>query len=138
MTEFRFATSMRVRLPETDAFGVAFHGSYFTWFDVARMDYLRAVGLMDAVTSRRAANLIVHTAADYKAPARFDDELVVRACISALGRTSFTFEFRVERMADLALLATGKSVHVAVDEKTLQPVPIPDEIRRAVEAFEKP
>ena len=72
MSAFRCVTEVRVRLPETDAFGVAYHGSYFTWFDVARMDYLRAIGLMDVVKSGRAGNLIVHTSADFKAPARFD------------------------------------------------------------------
>ena len=138
MSDFKFSTQVRVRLPETDAFGVAYHGSYFTYFDVARMDYLRAIGLMDVVKSGRASNLIAHTSADFKAPARFDEELVVRARVSELGRTSFTFEFEVVRKADGSLVATGRSVHVAIDEKSLQPVPVPDELRKAVRAFEGP
>jgi acyl-CoA thioester hydrolase len=136
--EFRFATGVRVRLPETDAFGVVYHGYYFTYFDVARMDYLRAIGLMDVVKAGRASNLIVHTAADFKAPGRFDEELTVRARIAEIGTTSFTFEFRVERKAGGELVATGESVHVAVDQKTLRPVPVPDELRAAVRAYEGP
>lgn len=138
MSAFRCVTEVRVRLPETDAFGVAYHGSYFTWFDVARMDYLRAIGLMDVVKSGRASNLIVHTSADFKAPARFDEELVVRVRMAELGRSSFTFEFEVARKADGSAVASGKSVHVAIDEKSLRPVPVPDELRRAVRAFEGP
>jgi acyl-CoA thioester hydrolase len=136
--DFRFSTGVRVRLPETDAFGVVYHGYYFTYFDVARMDYLRAIGLMDVVKSGRASNLIVHTAADFKAPGRFDEELTVRARISDIGTTSFTFEFQVERKAGGELVATGRSVHVSVDQKTLRPVPVPDELRAAVRAYEGP
>jgi acyl-CoA thioester hydrolase len=135
---FRFATDVRVRLSETDAFGVAYHGAYFTYFDVARMDYLRTIGAMDVVRTGRGSNLIVHTAADYKAPGRFDEELTVRARIAELGATSFTFEFRVVRKADGGAVAAGRSVHVAVDPQTLRPVPVPEELRRAVRAFEGP
>jgi acyl-CoA thioester hydrolase len=138
VSAFKFSTEVRVRLPETDAFGVAYHGSYFTYFDVARMDYLRAIGLMDVVKSGRASNLIAHTSADFKAPARFDEELVVRARVAEIGRTSFTFEFAVERKADGSPVASGRSVHVSIDEKSLQPVTVPDELRTAVRAFEGP
>lgn len=134
---FRFSTEVRVRLPETDAFGVVYHGYYFTYFDVARMDYLRAIGLMDVVKAGRASNLIVHASADFKTPGRFDEVLVVHARVCEIGRTSFTFEFRVDR-PDGSLVATGRSVHVAVDQKTLRPVPVPDELRRAVRSFEGP
>ena len=75
---FRFSTVVRVRLPETDAFGVVYHGTYFTYFDVARMDYLRAIGLIDVVKAGRASNLIVSTSADFKSPGRFDEELTQR------------------------------------------------------------
>lgn len=136
--DFRFSTDVRVRLPETDAFGVVYHGYYFTYFDVARMDYLRAIGLMDVVRTGRASNLIVHTEADFKSPGRFDEELRVRARVEEIGTTSFSFAFRVERKGDAALVATGRSVHVTVDPKTLRPVPVPAELRDAVRAFEGP
>ncbi len=133
---FRFSTRVRVRLPETDAFGVVYHGTYFTYFDVARMDYLRAIGAIDLVKSGRAGNLIVHTSADFKAPGRFDEELTVRARIAEVGTTSFAFAFRVERAGDGELVATGRSVHVSVDVASLRPVPVPEELRAAVRAFE--
>ena len=138
MSDFRFAADVRVRLPETDAFGVCYHGSFFTYFDVARMDYLRAAGLMDVVKAGRASNLIVHSSADFKSPAGFDDLLTVRARVAELGSTSFTFEFRVERKEDGALVATGRSVHVTIDAATRRPVPLPDELRQAVRRVEGP
>jgi acyl-CoA thioester hydrolase len=133
---FRFSTDVRVRLSETDAFGVAWHGTYFTYFDVARMDYLRAIGSMDVVRTGRGSNLIAHASADYKSPGRFDEELTVRARVSEIGVKSFTFLFEVVRKADGALVATGESVHVTVDPATLRPVPVPDELREAVRTYE--
>ncbi len=136
MSEFKFSTDVRVRLPETDAFGIVFHGYFFTYFDVARMDYLRNLGLMDVVRAGRASNLIAHVSADFRSPARFDDVLSVAARVSEIGTTSFTFRFRVTHRAQGRLVAEGKSVHVVVDESTLRPAPVPASFRDAVSRFE--
>jgi acyl-CoA thioester hydrolase len=133
---FKFSTEVRVRLPETDAFGIAYHGCFFTWFDVARMDYLRNLGLMDVVRAGRANNLIVHVDADFKSPARFDDVLVIEARISEIGSTSFTFRFRVTHKSEGRLVAEGRSVHVVLDDRSWRPVPVPPDFRELVGAFE--
>jgi acyl-CoA thioester hydrolase len=133
---FRFATTVRVRLPETDAMGVAFHGSFFTWFDVARMDYVRNLALIPRYLTGELSNLIVRTEADFHAPARFEDVLVVRARISRIGRTSLEFRLRVEQERDGSLVAEGASIHVMIDPATRRPVPVPDDVRAAVRAFE--
>lgn len=133
---FKCSTELRVRLPETDAMGVVFHGSFFTYFDVARMDYVRNLGLIPRYLTGEGTNLIVHTSADFRAPARFEDLLVVRTRISKLGRSSLTFELRVEQKHDGSLVAEGGSVHVMIDPKTRRPVPIPDDLRQAIRAFE--
>lgn len=133
---FRFASEFRVRLNETDAMGVAFHGSYFGWFDAARMDYVRNLGLMPRYLTGALGNLIVHTEADYRAPARFEDLVVVRTRIERIGRSSITFRFRVERKEDGTLLAEGNSVHAMIDPATRASVPVPEDVRRAVRDFE--
>ncbi len=137
MTEFKFSTEVRVRLPETDAFGIVFHGCFFTYFDVARMDYLRNLGLMDVVRAGRASNLVAHASADFRSPARFDDVLVVAARIAEIGTTSFTFRFRVTHKAEGRLVAEGRSVHVVIDDHTWRPVPVPPDFRALVAGFEK-
>jgi acyl-CoA thioester hydrolase len=133
---FRHASEFRVRLDETDAMGVAFHGSYFSWFDAARMDYVRALGLMPRLLAGGLANLVVRAEADFRAPARLEDLVVVRARIERIGRSSFAFRFRVERKPDGTLLAEGGSVHAMIDPATRAPVPVPDDVRAAVRAFE--
>lgn len=135
---FSFSTEVRVRLPETDAFGIVFHGYFFTYFDVARMDYLRNLHALDFISpSRGVTNVIVHSSADFRSPARFDDVLLVAARISGFGTTSFTFEFRVMHKQENRLVAEGKSVHVILDPKTWKPIPVPAEFRRLVSAYEK-
>jgi len=136
---FRFSTGVRVRLPETDAFGIVFHGYFYTYFDVARMDYLRKLGLMEEMRpSGGLTNTIAHASADFRSPARFDDELIVHARISGFGRTSFTFEFAITNKADGRLVAEGRTVHVILDEKSWRPTPVPERLREAVRKFEGP
>lgn len=135
---FRFSTEVRVRLPETDALGIVFHGNFYTYFDVARMDYVRNLGLMEYLLSPRGTNVLVHAAADFRSPARFDDVLVVHARISEIGESSFTFLFRVTHKGEARLVAEGRSVHVSIDPSTWKPVRVPEEIRKAVARFEGP
>jgi acyl-CoA thioester hydrolase len=134
---FHFSTEVRVRLPETDAFGIVFHGYFFTYFDVARMDYLRNLGVLDEISpARGTTNVIAHADADFRSPARFDDVLVVQARISGFGRTSFTFEFRVMHKAENRLVAEGRTVHVCLDPGTWKPAPVPAGFRERVKRFE--
>lgn len=137
LQDYHFSTSVRVRLPETDAHGIAFHGWFFTYMDAGRMDYLRNLGLVDASRPARwFRNVIVRAACEFKSPARFDDELVVHVRTAEIGRTSFRFEFAMTHRRENRLVASGETVHVAMDEGEWKPVPVPEEFRRAVREFE--
>ena len=82
---FRFRTEVRVRLSETDAMGIVFHGSYFTYMEVGRMDYLRHLGLADKERPIRSfPNVVRRSACDFESPARFDDLLDVYVRISGI------------------------------------------------------
>jgi acyl-CoA thioester hydrolase len=135
---FTFSTEVRVRLPETDAFGIVFHGYFFTYFDVARMDYLRNLHALDFISpTHGVTNVIVHSGADFRSPARFDDVLIVQARIREFGRTSFTFDFRVHHKQENRLVAEGNSVHVVLDGKSWTPISVPTDFRNLVQAYEK-
>ena len=134
---FHFSTEIRVRLPETDAMGIAFHGSFFTYFDVGRMDYLRNLGLTEANRPTRGfSNVVVHASCDFKSPARFDDPLVVQVRISEIGRTSFRFDFQITHKSENRPVAQGCSIHVALDEKTWKPIPVPEDFRATIQKYE--
>jgi acyl-CoA thioester hydrolase len=135
---FRFSSEIRVRLPETDAIGVVYHGYFLTYFDVARMDYLRGLGLLEQFRRGESLNLVVHASADFRSPARFDDILIVSVRIRSIGDSSVTFDFRVDQKADGRLVAEGRSVHSFIDSKTWAPTRVPEEFRAAVRAYEGP
>lgn len=133
---FRFSSEIRVRLPETDAIGVVYHGYFLTYFDVARMDYLRGLGLLEEFRRGESLNLVVHASADFRSPARFDDILVVSVRVRRIGDSSVTFDFRVTQKADGRLVAEGRSVHSFIDSKTWAPTRVPEAFRAAVRAYE--
>jgi acyl-CoA thioester hydrolase len=132
----KFSTEVRVRFPETDALGVVYHGYFFTYFDVARMEYLRSLGLLEQFRSGQSLNLVVHTSADFRSPARFDDVLVIQVRVQKIGDSSVTFEFKANLKTDNRLIAEGRSVHSFIDTQSWKPVRVPDTFRKAVQDFE--
>ena len=90
---FRFSYRTRVGFDETDAQGIVYYGRYNPYFDLARVEYLRSLGLLQR---RGEVGDFVMRANDveYFAPAVFDDEIEVCVRVSRLGRTSVTFAFR--------------------------------------------
>src|SRR5689334_6788410 len=88
---FKFSARTRVGFSDTDAQGVVYYGRYNPYFDLARVEYLRSLGLLH----RHGSGDFVMRANDveYFAPARFDDELDIYARVARLGTTSVTFAF---------------------------------------------
>jgi acyl-CoA thioester hydrolase len=123
---FKFSARTRVGFSDTDAQGVVYYGRYNPYFDLARVEYLRARG--DFVM--RANDV------EYFAPARFDDELEIHARVSRIGRTSVTFEFAAYRLPDGTLMVTAHQTLVLVDLAERRPLPVPDDYRAAVTGFE--
>lgn len=135
--DFNFSTELRVRLPETDAFGIVFHANFFIYFDVARVDYLRNLDALRFISPENARNnALVHATSDFRSPARFDDVLVIHARIAEIGSSSFTFEFMTTHKGENRLVATGRTTLVVLDEKTWKPIPVPEEFRALIRKFE--
>ena len=72
---------------------------------------------------------VVKAVADYHAPARFDDEIMVRTWISKVGTSSIRFDNEITRLPENELLCAGHTVHVLVD-KGGKPIKVPQEIRK--------
>lgn len=133
---FHFRTEIRVRLPETDAMGIVFHGNYFTYLEVGRVDYLRNLHLSDGNRPiRDFENVVVSAHVDCNAPARLDDEITIDVRTKSIGGASFTFDFRLRNKRSNALIATGYTTHCAIDED-FRPMRVPEEFRHVIGAFE--
>jgi len=134
---FRYHYPLQVRYVEVDAQRHVFFGHYLTYFDVALVNYMRAIGYPypDMVAS---GTDMFYVAADcqYKGRARFEDMLHIHARIGHIGDTSFSFDFAAHKQPAGELIATGKIVAVAVDAETEKPVRVPDGLRTAVAQFE--
>jgi acyl-CoA thioester hydrolase len=122
--DFRFATNVRVRFAETDAQGVAHHSVYLVWFELARIEYLeRFRGGYPELQAEGIEALTTEVHVRYRAPARFDDRLVVRSSCGNLRGARFRFDYLVER--DGQALADGWTLHACVDARTHRPTRVP-------------
>ena len=119
-------TRFRVRYAETDKMGVVYYANYFVWMEVGRTDYCKTVGFSYRDMESEDANMAVADAScRYIAPARYDDEILVRTSIKRLSRRLVAFVYSISNGATGQLLAEGKTIHITVgkDGKTCS---IPD------------
>ena len=120
---------LRARFAETDAMRVVHHTEYFVWFEVARTELLRTLGLPYTEIQRRGFNTpLVEAFANYKAPARYDDEVEVKIWPGKIGRTSIRLEYEVTKLPGRELLCAGHTVHVLIGSDG-KPKRIPDDLR---------
>ena len=125
--EYAFSVRTRVAFSDTDAQGVVYYGRYNPYFDLARGEYLRSLGLLH----RDSGGEFVMRANDveYFAPARFDDEIEIHVRVARIGRSSITFELAAYDTPDGELLVTAHQTLVFIDRATRRPIPIPDDYR---------
>ncbi|MGE3164726.1 MAG: acyl-CoA thioesterase [Planctomycetota bacterium] len=133
---YNFNTEVRVRLPETDAMGIVFHGNYFTYLEVGRVDYLRNLGLAEGVRPiKDFENVVVSAHVDFKSPARLDDQLLIDVRTKEIRSSSFTFDFRLRHKQTNRLVAVGYTIHCALDDG-FKPMKVPEHFREVVGRFE--
>ena len=125
--EYAFSARTRVGFSDTDAQGVVYYGRYNPYFDFARVEYVRSLGLLH----RDEGGEFVMRANDveYFAPARFDDELEIHVRVARIGRTSMTYEFAAHRLPEGTLMVTAHQTLVFVDPAARRPIPIPGDYK---------
>jgi acyl-CoA thioester hydrolase len=99
---FKFSAFTRVGFSDTDAQGIVYYGRYLPYFDLARVEYLRHLGLLKLETGIEEGHEFVMRASsvEYFAPARFDDLIEIFVRMARIGRTSATFECAAHRLGD--------------------------------------
>jgi acyl-CoA thioester hydrolase len=96
--------------------GVVHHTHYLTWFEVGRTELMRAAGRSyNDLESDGIFMPVIEAACRYRSPARYDDEIDVETRVAAASRIRVEFAYRVLRVEDGRLLATGRTVHAATD-----------------------
>ena len=135
---FKFSAFTRVGFSDTDAQGIVYYGRYLPYFDLARVEYLRHLGLLKLETGIEDGHEFVMRASsvEYFAPARFDDLIEIFVRMARIGRTSATFECAAYRAEDDQLMVTAEQTLVLVDLDERKAAPIPDNYRERIRAFE--
>lgn len=107
---------VRVRYAETDQMGVVYHANYLVWFEVGRVELMRERGLTyrDIEREEQAGMAVVEATIRYKAPARYDDELIVKTRVVTLRGSLVRFGYQIVRADDGLVLCEGETVHMAV------------------------
>jgi acyl-CoA thioester hydrolase len=132
---YRFAYRTRVGFDETDAQGIVYYGRYMPYFDRARVEYLRSLGVL--VREPADPEFVMRSQhVEYHAPARFDDELEVFVRVRRIGTSSVSWEFEAYTVAADERLVSATQTLVAVDLAERRPVPVEWRVRDAIGRFE--
>jgi acyl-CoA thioester hydrolase len=115
-------TEVRVRYAETDQMGIVYYANYLVWFEIGRVEVLRTLGL-----SYRKLEIdhgcilpVVEASCRYRAPARYDDQILIETRPALLRGPVLKFAYRIYRKVnqegkERELLAEGETVHVVCD-----------------------
>jgi acyl-CoA thioester hydrolase len=132
-----FVHRLRVRYGECDPQGIVFNANYLLYFDVAFTELWRAaLGPWQEMVERGVDAVVAEAHVRFRAPARYDDVLALRAQIDELGTTSMTTTIEVVRGGEV--LVEGRLRHVFVDTGTWAKTAMPGWIRAALEPFAAP
>ena len=131
---------VRVRYAETDQMGVVYYANYLVWFELGRVEVLRALGLsyQTLEVEHQCVLPVVEASCRYRAPAGYDDIILIEARPSMLRGSVLKFAYRILRqnVADTepVLLAEGETVHVVCDAQ-FNRKPLPEQYVEALKAL---
>ena len=125
---------LRVRYHECDGQGIVFNAHYLAYVDMCAFEAEKALfGSHDEFLAHRTDVVVAEANLKFRAPARYDDELVVSQYLNHLGTTSLIFDFEIHRGETLIAAATLR--YVFIDPETLRPQAPPDAVRKAYAAL---
>lgn len=108
--------TLRVRFAETDAFGFAYHGAYFAWFETARTQWLRERGMTYRDLMREGIHLpVVSTEARFLKPVAYDDEIAIDARLDVWTGVRMGFSYELRAAGSETPSTTARTEHAAVD-----------------------
>jgi len=133
-------TEVRVRYAETDQMGIVYYANYLVWFEIGRVELLRALGFSYSLLEREHQCIlpVIEARCRYRSPARYDDQIVIETSPAMLRGSVLKFAYRILRKApegeQPALLAEGETVHVVCDDQ-LNKKPLPENYAAALRAM---
>ncbi len=110
-------TRLRVRYAETDQMGVVYHSNHLIWFEVGRVELMRALGFSYRDMEREDGRYIAvaEVKCRYRAPVYYDEEVVVRTRLKSVRESVVIFSYELARAGNGTLLAEGETTHIVTD-----------------------
>jgi acyl-CoA thioester hydrolase len=136
-------TEVRVRYAETDQMGIVYYANYLVWFEVGRVELLRALGFSYSMleTEHECILPVVEATCRYRSPARYDDHILIETRPALLRGSVLRFAYRILRKAsqgvEPTLLAEGETTHVVCDDQ-MNKKPLPAHYAAALRAMMEP
>lgn len=124
----KFSTNIRVRYGETDQMGVVYHGNYPTYFEVARTEWLRSLGVTYKKLENKGIMLpVISLFFNFLRPAKYDDLLTISVFLKKRPLVKIEFDYEIYNQ-NKEKISTGNSVLAFIDMKTNKPIKCPDYI----------
>lgn len=132
---FEQTTQVRVRYAETDQMGYVYYGNYATYFEVARVESLRSLGLSYKELEDQGVMMpVLENKSKYLAPAKYDELLTIKTTIKKKPAVRIQFDYEIYNESD-KLIHIGETVLVFVDMKTGKPCPQPEVMAKLLNPF---
>lgn len=124
----KFSTSVRVRYGETDQMGVVYHGNYATYFEIARTEWLRNLGVTYKDMENSGIMLpVISLSFNFLKSAKYDDILTISVFLVKKPLVKIEFDYEIINQ-NKEKISTGKSTLAFIDMKTNKPIKCPDYI----------
>lgn len=134
-TDYRHFRTIPTRWMDNDIYGHVNNVNYYSYFDTAVNQYLIERGVLD-IHNGDVVGFVVETSCNYFRPLAFPDAVAAGIRVARIGNSSIRYEVGLFRNDDPAIAAAGHFVHVYVDRRSGQSVPVPAATRAALAAIQ--
>uniref|UniRef100_UPI00404A4D12 acyl-CoA thioesterase n=1 Tax=Fulvivirga sp. TaxID=1931237 RepID=UPI00404A4D12 len=132
---YQFDTQIRVRYADTDQMGYVYYGNYSRYYEIARVESLRNLGLTYRELEEMGVMMpVLENHSTYKAPALYDELLTVRTIVSEMPGVRIKFNYEITNESN-KLIHLGETLLVFVDMKSGRPCRMPDHMAKALSPF---
>lgn len=136
--DYKHRTSVTVRFHEVDMLGVCNNAVYLNYFEYARLQYIKDIGLLPeaGIFTGGDVYFMVRNEVNYKSHAFYDEKLIIYSRISFIKNSSYGFEHIIIKDTSGELVANGAGIFVRVDAKTKKPLSIKQPMIDLVKNYE--
>lgn len=131
------ATVLEVRYAETDMMGIMHHSRYYPWFEVARTDFIKQIGMTYSEMEKMGIMMpLTETGAKYISGLKYEETAEVSCTLCELSVARCGFYYSVKRLSDGKITTTGITRHAFVDSG-FKPINLKKKFPELYEKFEK-